>query len=551
MTRTVIIVGSGPAAVGAALGAIQHPDVQVTVLDVGARLEEGSVQALTRLAGAPQPQWDPLDVATVSQRPVALTGHALPQKRAFGSDFPFRDFGQRQGLSVLDGINDATISGAYGGFSNAWGAQFMPFTAATLRRWPISPDEMYRHYRRIVQHIPYAAERDDLADLFPLLEHADPLPPLSQRSDAVLSRYARHRDRLNRRGVVLGRARLALQASACVRCGLCMTGCPYSLIYSAAQTMDQLRDRSQITYRDGLLAVSVNDEADSASVVATDLETGRRLRFTADRVLLACGAVGTSRLVMGSLGLFDTPAEVSESAQFILPFLSTRPVDDPRQLPDFTLNQFNMIVKLDDEGHDLSQLHFYTYDSAFVDALPHIIRRHGARIPLTQLLRRLSIALGYLPSWESPTFVLRAHRPAAPDSLPALTVSRSAERSAFVKNAMLRNVLCRVSSAAPALDLWPVLPALRMSAEGKSYHWGGVFPHSQRPQGRFSSDTLGRVAPWKRVHLVDSSVLPTIAATTFALTVMANAHRISDTILTELAYDDEKVDIDPDTAGVA
>jgi choline dehydrogenase-like flavoprotein len=73
-----------------------------------------------------------------------------------------------------------------------------------------------------------------------------------------------------------------------------------------------------------------------------------------------------------------------------------------------------------------------------------------------------------------------------------------------------------------------------MSARGKSYHWGGTFPHAERPTGRFSSDTFGRVAPWTRVHLVDASVFPTVPATTFTLTVMANAHRIADSALQEL-----------------
>jgi len=41
------------------------------------------------------------------------------------------------------------------------------------------------------------------------------------------------------------------------------------------------------------------------------------------------------------------------------------------------------------------------------------------------------------------------------------------------------------------------------------------------------SDTLGRVHPWRNVHLVDASVFPTVSATTFTLTIMANAHRIA------------------------
>jgi hypothetical protein len=124
-------------------------------------------------------------------------------------------------------------------------------------------------------------------------------------------------------------------------------------------------------------------------------------------------------------------------------------------------------------------------------------------------------------------------RPPTDDgSLPELVLEAKVAGSPF-KNPMMRQVARRVTAAAPLLDLWPVLPALRMSAGGKSYHWGGVFPHGTSGS-RLSSDLLGRVAPWQRVHLVDSAVLPTIPATTFALTVMANAHRIVDSTLQEL-----------------
>ena len=92
---------------------------------------------------------------------------------------------------------------------------------------------------------------------------------------------------------------------------------------------------------------------------------------------------------------------------------------------------------------------------------------------------------------------------------------------------MLRSVLRKVLRAAPALDLYPVLPMLRLSAAGKSYHYGGSFPHARDSGPTYTSDRLGRVGGWQRIHLVDASVFPNVPATTFTLTVMANAHRIA------------------------
>lgn len=531
LTRSLLIVGSGPAAAGAALAAVEHPEVEVTVIDVGGRLERPNQEAADRMSGAAVADWSAEDVATISRQPVDSDLPGLPEKRAFGSDFPFRDFGQRGPLNSR-GVNEAIVSGAYGGFSNTWGAQFMPFTDATFDDWPIAAAEMRSHYAKVLRRIPIAAEEDDLAELFPLLAEADPLPTLSPRSSATLDRYARHRGRLRAAGVLMGRARLAFQASRCIRCGLCMTGCPHSLIYSAAQTFTALRDDPRITYRDGLLALRVEDGSDSATVVAKHLESGRLERLSADRVMLACGAIGSSRLVLGSLGMFDRPVPVRESPQFQLPFLSARPVADPRGAPDFTLNQFNMAIRHDLSERDISQLHFYTYNPAFDDALPEPLRSDRAEPLRRQLLRRICVALGYLPSWAAPEFALSVRPPTDEGSLPELVLEAKDAGSPF-KNPMLRQVARRVTAAAPLLDLWPVLPALRMSAGGKSYHWGGTFPHGGSESGP-ASDALGRVAPWQRIHLVDSAVLPTIPATTFALTVMANAHRIVDSTVKEL-----------------
>ena len=78
-----------------------------------------------------------------------------------------------------------------------------------------------------------------------------------------------------------------------------MTGCPRSLIYSASHSFDRFRRSGTIDYRSGLLAVRVDQEADTAVVVARELSSGRILRFAADRISVGCGAIGTTRLILG------------------------------------------------------------------------------------------------------------------------------------------------------------------------------------------------------------------------------------------------------------
>jgi len=522
---TALIIGSGAAAAGAALALTHRENLEITVIDIGLQLESDRQQLIDRLASSAPDEWDGKTIEVISKQPVAARSSGVPEKRVFGSDYPFRNAGQLRGLTAVNGANASLISPAYGGFSNVWGSQIMPFTTAAFERWPVNAAAMRPHYEAILHHIPFAGEEDDLAARFPLMRPPAPLPSMSHRSQNVLNAYEKHRSRLNDRGITIGKARLALDAGKCIRCRMCMTGCPYGLIYSAAQTFDALRRASGLTFYGGFLALKVIEEANQVAVITREIATGRMRRFEADRVYVACGAMGTTRLVANSLELFDVNLPMIESRQFVLPLLSLRATADPRDKRDFTLNQFNVIVAPDGGSVDISTLHFYTFNPAFINGLPSVLRARSTEWLQVQLLRRLTVAFGYLPSWNSPRLRIQVGPRRDHLELPDFHISSEAPPPG--QSQMLHSVLLRLIRSARILDLYPVIPMFRLSAAGKSYHWGGSFRHTADEPTLFSSDRLGRVGSWQRIHLVDASVFPTVPAMTFGLTVMANAHRIA------------------------
>ena len=178
----------------------------------------------------------------------------------------------------------------------------------------------------------------------------------------------------------------------------------------------------------------------------------------------------------------------------------------------------------DGEGYGTSHIHCYPYNPAFSDALPGFLRKPQTQAIATQVLRRTTAGLGYLPSWASPRVRIRATA-AERDGALARPFCPAPHRER--RPPMLRTVMKRLLRAAPALDLWPVVPQTRLSGAAKSYHFGGSFAHSAGGASRTTTDTLGRIADWSRIHLIDGSVLPSVPSTTFTLTVMANAHRIA------------------------
>lgn len=521
-----LIIGSGPGAAGVALALSDDPNQQITVIDIGHRLDAERRDVVATMATQMPAEWTQAELVAIRTQPTGERAKGLPQKRSYGSDYPFRDVGQLSHVVGLDHANEAVVSGAYGGLSNVWGSQIMPFSKETLSRWPVGLAEMEPHYRAILNEIPFAGNDDALAERHPLIASPMPLPKLAPRTTAVLEAFNRNRATFDRQGITVGAARLALEPTACQRCGLCMTGCPYSLIYSASQTFDRLRSKDRITYRDGFMVVEVGQDGELAFVVARDLATGEHHRFEADRIYVACGAVGTTRLVLSSLGIYNQDIDFGESVQFALPMVSRRPTADPRLTTEFTLNQFNMLIATDKDWMDVSQIHFYPYNDSVVENLPGFLQTPMAAPLLTQLLRRVTIGLGYLPSWESPTMRVKITPPGPGEDLAGIVVS--GDRWNGVDNQMFRKVAARLLRAAPRLDLWPLLPMTIFSAPGKSYHFGGSFAHRTEPvDGPLTTDRLGRLSSWSRVHMVDASVFPTVPATTFTLTIMANAHRIA------------------------
>jgi choline dehydrogenase-like flavoprotein len=523
-----LVIGSGPAAVGAALALTQHCGQQVTVIDIGTQLETDRRQVVDAMTALDRDQWSSSAAATISQQPVETNRGSLPEKRIYGSDFPFRNVGQLDGVDSEGRANRFVVSSAYGGFSNVWGAQTMPWSAPTFDQWPIKWSEMEPHYRSVLQEVPLTGVDDDLSELFPLLVEAQDPPKLAGRSRMVLDRYKTRRAAVHAQGITVGVARLALDARSCVRCGLCMSGCPYSLIYSASHTFDRLRAAGRINYLSGLLAYRIGERTGRPFAEFRDLASGGTQRLEADRIFVACGAIGTTRLVLGSLGHFGRDVSLGESVQFVLPTFSSRATIDPRGEDNFTLNQFNVVVDTDGGGFNLSQVHFYPYNPVFLAMLPTSLQTRFASTITSSMLRRLSVGLGYLPSWESPRVHVVAQS-AGDAMLPTLTI-RGDDRPRIPP--MLRTVIGRLLRAAPSLDLWPVLPKLAVSPAGKSYHYGGSFPHSHGDQrAGLETDRQGRLLAWDNVHLVDASVFPAVAATTFTLTIMANAHRIASEVI--------------------
>ena len=78
------------------------------------------------------------------------------------------------------------------------------------------------------------------------------------------------------------------------------------------------------------------------------------------------------------------------------------------------------------------------------------------------------------------------------------------------------------------LGFFPLSLFLKIGKFGRGFHSGGTFKMSSNNNKVGKTDIWGRPFSFKRAHIIDSSIFPTIPSTTITLTVMANAVRIAD-----------------------
>ena len=514
-----IVLGSGPAGISCAV-ALLAQGRQVLMIDGGSDLEPASAQKLAALSATPPDTWNRTATQWMREGMQSDTT-GIPLKLTYGSDYAFRIL---PGGSSIEGKDINTrYSLGKGGLSTVWGTSVMPFRQHDIERWPVTAADLAPHYRAVLDFMPVAQAHDALEQQFPTFKDSEPMP-LSPQASALLGHMQAHEPALRAQGVTFGRSRLAVNSKAigalgpCVRCGLCMYGCPYGLLYSSAQTVDALRSNPNFRYAPGYIVQRV-EEAGSEVRLHTLNPRGEAETLLAERAFVAAGVLASTAIMLRSLDLYDQPVTFADSQYFLLPMLRLRSVPGFERGNLHTLAQ--LFVELMDDTLSPNTIHLqtYTYNDLFEGPIAQKLGPASRFFPWQAFLSRLYLFQGYLHSDESRSIEGRLERTATGDSL-RLSSAPNAHT-----DALLKKVISKLIKMRKLTGMVPLTPLMQRGDPGRGFHTGSSFPMAANPAG-LETDVLGRLQGLQRVHLVDSSVLPSIAATTITFTTMANAHRI-------------------------
>jgi choline dehydrogenase-like flavoprotein len=516
-----IVIGSGHAGV-AAVNQLVRAGHRPIVLDAGRELDPARSDLVADLATRPPAEWTSAERDAIGDNPTAHD--AMPRRLNFGSSYMYAD--DDAASPVRRRRPSAPVpSLAVGGYSTVWGAAMLPAADCDLAAWPIGRDDLARHYRTVLDDLPFSAGDDRLEELFPTYRDrhgALVVPPQSQR---LLTRLGRDRRLRQRPDVTFGQARLAVRSdpddpNGCTYCGQCLSGCAYGSIYRADEDLRRHARAGSIDHRPGYVVRRI-EEDDAVARVHCDGPAGEAVVLEAERVFVAAGAINSTRIVLESLQAWDTPVRLLSTQGYLLPLLHVHTEADWPVRNTLATIFFEYKVP----GSD----HWVHVQVNAPNELVHRrlgYREHGRR-PRDRVLRRglrhALVALCNVHSDHAGHHLLTLRSDGARP--PILDIDSVAEASfpAFARRATRQ--LTKHLWRSGVIGLVPVL-----GPEGgpSSTHVGGSLPMRRAPKGPFETDRLGRPAGWQRTHVVDSSVFSSVPATTVALLAMANATRIVD-----------------------
>lgn len=511
------VIGSGPAGIACAQGLLAAGK-RVTILDAGLSLEPERQASVERLAASPIAGWSNSDLVTIKGG-VTAGSAGIPLKLAYGSDYPYRHVPGATAIE-LDGP-ETKPSYARGGLSTVWGSAVLPYRQADIEDWPISVRDLESGYRAVLKWMPLSAREDDLSSFFPL--YVDPAKslPMSNQASRLLSALDGKRGGLNEKGVFFGKARLAVNAD-CVKCGLCMYGCPHGLIYSAEQTLARLLAEKRLEYVSGFTVQRVSEKGAKVLIEAVN-NSGDQVRFEADRLFLGSGLLNTTTILLRSLDRYDTPLNIQDSQYFLLPLLRFAGTQDVVREPLHTLAQ--LFFEIYDKCISPYTVHLqtYTYNDLYREPVLAKLGPLKGMFPMESFLGRLLLFQGYLHSSHSTPITALLRKNGLGD---VLSLKSSSNPDTMRR---IDRINLKLLKLANETGLLPLRPMLQMGKPGRGFHSGGSFPMSENPTA-LQTDVWGRPQGYSRVHAIDSTILPTIPATTITFTVMANAYRIASAI---------------------
>lgn len=537
---TILIVGSGASGVHFALSVLRK-GYDVTMLDVG-HTKPRPVHAEQNFNDLKEKLDDPVEyflgrayeavVYPTDKDEYYTKYYGFPPSKGSIFSTPALHSFSANGFEPL-------FSFAQGGLAEAWTAGVYPLNDHELQAFPFDYAEIAPYYGEVARRMGIGAERDDLAQFFPYHEHLLPPLQLDPHSQLLLATYQKRKARLNRDlNCYLGRSRVGTLSqemagrTGCRYCGRCLWGCPTESLYTPSITLKVCQRYPNFHYVPQIYVDHFGYDANGqiTQMVAYSVAEQQQRVFTADRYVLAAGALSSAKIFMESIfqqekrtikltGLMD-------NRQILAPFINLRLIGQKYKAESYQYHQLALGL-VGDEPAEYLHGQITTLKSALVH--PIIQNLPVDLQTATAIFRALRASLGIIN--------LNLFDRRRPENYVTLAPDTETGRMRLVINytpapteeALIKRSLRKVKTF--MLHLGCIIPPgmTHIRPMGASVHYTGTLPMSQEKLPYTTSKNC-QSHDFANLYLVDGATFPFLPAKNITFSLMANAVRVAETV---------------------
>jgi choline dehydrogenase-like flavoprotein len=532
----VIVVGSGPSATAAAVPLVRAGH-SVLMLDAGREdatyaplIPDSSFVEIRRHDEAQHRYLLGDDLEGVPFGRLRVGAQLTPPRQYLARD-----------TDVLTPLRSATFhpteSLALGGLGGGWGASSPQWDDGDLSDFPITHADLAPHYAAVAERIGLSGAHDDLVGHFGACPTLQPPLDMDPNARLVLDRYERDRLRFQRDGLFMGHPRLAMltrslgERRATQYRELDFYADTDRSVYRPRFTVEELRRYPNFSYERPWMVHLFREPQGTGivEVLAVESSTDEAAAFTAKRLVLAAGTLGSARIVLRSLEAYGRRVQLVENPHIYIPFLNLSMLGAPAPARRHSLTQAGlMFVPPDGAPPVYGELHVYRSLMLFKLAKESFLPVPQARRILRELMNAFLIAVIEHADYPTPDkwCVLQRGRPGEPD---VLEVSYRMEAEAIERQHAAERQIRRQLRRLGCLPIGRIDPG-----HGASIHYGGTVPMSAADR-ELTVTPECRLRGTRRVFLADGSVFPYLPAKPLTFSLMANADRVGTIVAQDLA----------------
>jgi choline dehydrogenase-like flavoprotein len=414
------------------------------------------------------------------------------------------------------------MSLARGGLGAGWSAGVFPFTGGELADMGLTVADMQPHYDAVVERIGVCGPGEDLERFFPTSPAIMPALDVDVNAETILARYERKRAALNARGFFLGRPRLAVCARQHRGRG------PHGYldleywadmdrsVYRPQWTLDELLQAPNFTYLNRRFVRTFVEDASGVRVEVERADDRRVETHLARALVLAAGTFGTARIVLRSLGRYDTRVPMVCNAYAYVPMLNVGMLRRAARDRRYSLAQLTAMVQL--PGRVL-QAQVFSYRSLLTFKLMKEapIAYREARKILQAMIPSFAILGIHHEDRPTPGKYCILHR-GEPDRLEVVYHQSPEEEATQHDDERTLLAFFRRLGCIPLKTIRP--------GHGSSLHYAGTFPIVPESPDPLTCDRSSRLRATRAVYVADGSVFPWLPPKGLTFNIMANADRV-------------------------